>query len=375
MQYDDNYQLCISLFYLIKIMKNMETMKAARWHAAKDIRVENAEVPTPDEHQIRIEVKYAGICGSDLHEYNHGPQIIPVDSPYPLNGHQGVTTLGHEFSGVVDKVGSKVTNFKKGDRVVVEPIFRNKESPYLVTGEYNLSEPLGFVGLTSNGGFASYVVVEDYMVHNMPDNMTFEQGAIVEPAAVAAYGLQKSGIKLGDTILISGAGPIGLLTAQVALAMGASQIFVSDVSQARLKKAKEIGATHIFDATKDNIPQKVKELTGNGVDIFIDAAGVQASFDAGIKSLRNGGTAVLVALFGKPIQHDALDQALRELSIHGIVGYRNIFPEVISLISNGRLPVEKLVTSKISLDEIVDKGFEALISDPSEVKILVDISK
>lgn len=353
----------------------METMKAARWYAAKDIRVEETNIPKPNDNQVKIEVKFAGICGSDLHEYNHGPQLIPVDKPYALNGHQGVTTLGHEFSGVVVETGKNVTKIKKGDRVTVEPIFRNPESPFVPKGEYNLSEPLGFVGLTANGAFAKYVVVEEYMAHKMPDKMTFEQGAIVEPAAVAAYGIQQSGMKMGDTVLITGAGPIGLLTLQVALASGASQVYITDISESRLAKAKEIGATQTFDARDKNIPEKIKELTDVGVDVFIDAAGVQASFDTGIASLRNGGTAVIVALFSKDITHDALDHALRELTIKGIIGYRNIFPEVIALINSGRLPVEKLITNIISLEEIVENGFDALIKDPSEVKILVDISK
>lgn len=353
----------------------MTTMKAARWYAAKDIRVEEANIPTPNDNQVKIEVKFTGICGSDLHEYTHGPQLIPVEKPYPLNMHQGTTTLGHEFSGVVEAVGKNVKNVKKWDRVTIEPIFRNTESPFITTGEYNLSEPLGFVGLTSNGGFAKYTVVEDYMVHKMPDKMTFEQGAIVEPAAVAAYGIQQSGLKMGDTVLIAGAGPIGLLTVQVAVATGASQIFVSDISENRLKKAKEVGASHTFDARDKDIPQKIKMMTGFGVDVFIDAAGVQASFDTGINSLRNGGSAVLVALFMNKVEHNALDQAMRELTIKGIIGYRNIFPQVIALINSGRLPVEKLITSVISLDEIVEKGFEALTKDPSEVKILVDINR
>lgn len=353
----------------------MTMMKAARWYAAKDIRVEETIIPTPNDNQVKIAVKFTGICGSDLHEYTNGPQLIPVDKPYSLNGHQGTTTLGHEFSGVVEEVGKNVKNIKKGDRVTVEPIFKNPESPFIATGEYNLSEPLGFVGLTSNGGFAKYVVVEDYMVHKMPDSMTFEQGAIVEPAAVAAYAIQKSRMKMGDTVLIAGAGPIGLLTVQVALASGASQIFVSDLSENRLRKAKEIGATQTFDARDEEIPQKIREITGKGVDIFIDAAGAQASFDTGINSLRNGGTAVLVALFGKKVTHDALNQTLRELTIIGTAAYRNIFPQVIALINSGKLPVEKLVTSVISLDEIVENGFETLVNDPSEVKILVDINR
>lgn len=353
----------------------MEMMKAARWYAAKDIRVEETEVPFVNANQVKIGVKFAGICGSDLHEYIDGPQLIPVEKPYPLNGHQGTTTLGHEFSGIVEEVGKNVKNIKKGDRVTVEPIFKNPESPFIGTGEYNLSEPLGFVGLTSNGGFAKYVVVEDYMVHKIPDAMSFEQGALVEPAAVAAYAVQRSGMKMGETVFIVGAGPIGLLTVQVAAAMGASQIFVSDLSENRLKKAKEVGATHTFDAKDKDIASTIKKITGNGVDVFIDAAGVQASFDSGINSLKNGGTAVLVALFGKKVTHDALNQTLRELTIIGTAAYRNIFPQTIALISSGKLPVEKLISSVISLDDIVKKGFDTLITDPSEVKILVDIDQ
>lgn len=353
----------------------MNKMKAARWYAAKDIRVEEAEIPSAGKNQVKIAVQFAGICGSDLHEYMHGPMLIPKDKPYPLNGHIGVTTLGHEFSGIVEEVGESVTNVKKGDRVVVEPIFKNFESPFVPNGQYNLAEPLGFVGLTSNGGFAKYTVVEDYMVHKIPDSMTFEQGALVEPAAVAVYAVLQSGLSVGDTVLISGAGPIGLLCLQAAIAAGASTIIVTDISEKRLEKAKSLGATHIINARENDIPNQIRQITGLGVDIYLDAAGVQASYTTGIKSLRSGGTAVLVALFGKDVTYSAFDQVVREITIKGIIAYRNIFPQVIALINSGRMPVEKLVTSKIELDDIVDKGFEALVNSPSEVKILIDINK
>lgn len=349
-------------------------MKVARWHAAKDIRVEQAEIPTAGKKQVKIEVQFTGICGSDLHEYTHGPMLIPVDKPYPLNGHQGVTTLGHEFSGIVSEVGEGVTNVKPGDRVVVEPLFKNPESPFIANGEYNLSEPLGFVGLTSNGGFAKYTVVEDYMVYKIPDTMSFEQGALVEPAAVAVYAVLQSGLKLGNSCVIFGAGPIGLLCVQAAIAAGSPNVIVVDVADKRLEKAKEVGATHIINGKSEDISGQVKKLTNGGADVFLDAAGVQATYDNGIKSLRNGGTAVLVALFGKPVNHDAFDQVVREITVKGIIAYRNIFPQVIQLIDSGRMPVEKLVTQKIKLDNIVADGFEALVSNPSQVKILVDIN-
>ncbi|WP_207382698.1 2,3-butanediol dehydrogenase [Flavobacterium subsaxonicum] len=351
-----------------------KVMKAARWHAAKDIRVEETEVPVAGNKQVQIEVQFAGICGSDLHEYTHGPMLIPVEKPYPLNGHQGVTTLGHEFAGVVSAIGKGVTNVKVGDRVVVEPLFKNPESPFITNGEYNLSEPLGFIGLTSNGGFAKYTVVEDYMVHKIPDTMSFEQGALVEPAAVAVYAVLQSGLKLGQSCLIYGAGPIGLLCVQAAIAAGAANVIVVDIAEKRLEKATEIGATHVINGKTDDIAGQVQKLTNGGADVFLDAAGVQASFDGGIKSLRNGGTAVLVALFGKPVTHNAFDQVVREITIKGIIAYRNIFPQVISLIDSGRMDVEKLVTQKITLDTIVTDGFEALVSNPSQVKILVEIN-
>jgi (R,R)-butanediol dehydrogenase/meso-butanediol dehydrogenase/diacetyl reductase len=353
----------------------MKKMKAARWHAAKDIRVEETEIPTTGAKQVKIEVQFAGICGSDLHEYTHGPMLIPVEKPYPLNGHQGVTTMGHEFAGIITELGAEVKHFKKGDRVVVEPLFRNQDSPFIATGEYNLSEPLGFVGLTSNGGFAKYTVVEDYMVHKIPDTMSFEQGALVEPAAVAVYAVAQSGLKIGQSCLIFGAGPIGLLCVQAALAAGATEVIVVDIAEARLKKAQEIGATKVINGKNENIPEEIKTLTNGGVDIFLDAAGVQASFEGGIASLKNGGTAVLVALFGKPVTHDAFDQVVREITIKATIAYRNNFPQVIDLINRGIMPVEKLVTKRIKLDEIVTEGFEALVSSPSQVKILVDINE
>lgn len=349
------------------------TMKAARWYAAKDIRVETTDIPSTKVGQVKIAVQFAGICGSDLHEYVHGPQLIPVDKLYPLNGHQGVTTLGHEFSGIIEEVGEGVVNLKVGDRVVVEPIFKNFESPFIINGKYNLSEPLGFVGLSGNGGFAPYVVVEDYMVHKIPDTMSFEKGALVEPAAVAVYAVLQSGLQIGQTVLVSGAGPIGLLCVQAALAAGATTVIVTDIAEKRLEKAISIGATHVINAKEEGIPQKIKAITGLGVDVFLDCAGVQASYSTGIESLKNGGTAVLVALFGKPVSTNALDQVLREITVKGIIAYRNIFPQVIALIDSGRMPVEKLVTRKIVLDDIVPQGFEALVNDPTEVKILIDI--
>lgn len=353
-------------------------MKAARSHGAKDIRIEETTIPSVKKTQVKIEVKYVGICGTDLHEYLHGPIIVPMEKPYPLNGHCGVTTLGHEFSGVVVEVGENVgkDRAKQGDRVVVEPVYRNPESVFTARGEYNLSEPLGCIGLMADGAFAKYVVVEDYMVHKIPDSVTFEQGALVEPAAVAVYAVKTSELKLGETCAIFGAGPIGLLCLQAAKAAGAIRTIVIDIAEKRLEKARQLGASLVIDGREEHIPQKIKAFTDQlGVDVYIDAAGVQSTFTTGIASLKNGGRALLVALFGQPLTMDASDIVLRQLSIRGSVCYRHIFPEVIQLIEHKQLDVEQLITRRIKLGRIVKDGFEALATDPAEIKILIDMNE
>ena len=264
---------------------------------------------------------------------------------------------------------------KLGDRVVVEPIFRNPDSVFTAKGEYNLSEPMGFIGLMADGGFAKYVVVESYMVHKIPNSVTFEQGALVEPAAVAVYTVKTSDLQLGETCAIFGAGPIGLLCLQAAKAAGAARVIVVDIAEKRLDKARELGASLIINGHEGNIAEKIKAYTGGiGVDVFIDAAGVQSTFTTGLASLRNGGRAILVALFAQPVSLNASDIVMRQISIKGIVCYRHIFPEVIQLIDNKQLDVERLITRKIKLENIVRDGFEALASDPAEIKILIDMS-
>lgn len=352
-------------------------MKAARYYAAKDIRVEETPIPLVNKNQVKIEVKYVGICGSDLHEYNYGPIMIRMKDPHPFTGHCGVITMGHEFSGVIVEVGDNVHHdvAKPGDRVVVEPLFINPESFYTKTGEYNLSEPSAGIGFSRDGGFAKYVVVEDYMVHKIPESLTFDQGALVEPTAVAVYGVKSSGLQLGESCVIFGAGPVGLLCLQAAIAAGAARIIVVEVAEKRLEKARELGATLVLNGKEENIVQQIKNYTdGLGAHVYFDAAGVQSTFTAGIASLRKGGRAILLALFGKPLTLNAIDLVLREITIKGIAGYRHIFPEVIQLINSRKIDVERIITKTIKLDDIVKDGFEALSNDPSEIKILVNIA-
>ena len=181
-------------------------------------------------------------------------------------------------------------------------------------------------------------------------------------------------IILGETCVIFGAGPVGLLCVQAAIAAGAARIIVVDLAEKRLEKARDLGATLTINAKEKNVPQQIKNYTdGLGADVYLDAAGVQSTFTDGIASLKKGGRAVLVAIFGKPVTLNAMDLVIREITIRGNPGYRHVFPEVIKLIDSKQIDVERLITKKIKLDDIVKEGFEALISDPSQIKILIDI--
>ncbi|WP_275401738.1 alcohol dehydrogenase catalytic domain-containing protein [Salinicola corii] len=228
-----------------------QRMTAARWYQARDIRVERIAVPAlGDPHQVKVKVAACGICGSDLHEYAAGPIFIPVDSPHPLSHDRAPIVMGHEFAGEVVDVGSAVTRVAVGDRVAIEPILSpHRDGAYLME-RYNLSPQLGFHGLSGGGGgFAEYTVVGEHMVHRLPDALSYEQGALVEPAAVGLHAVRQSSLKAGDSAVVFGAGPIGLMVIESLKAAGAASIHAVEVSAARKQRASKLGAV-VHDPTE-----------------------------------------------------------------------------------------------------------------------------
>ncbi|SEO73491.1 alcohol dehydrogenase catalytic domain-containing protein [Aquisalimonas asiatica] len=219
------------------------TMKAAVWYEARDLRVEAVDIPAlEDPHQVKVKVAACGICGSDLHEYAAGPIFVPVDAPHPMSGERAPIVMGHEFAGEVVAVGESVTRVKPGDRVAIEPILSPHRDGAYVMEQYNLTPLLGFHGLSGGGGgFAEYTVLGEHMVHPMPDDLSFEQGALIEPAAVALHAVRQSGLRAGDTAAVFGAGPIGLMVIEALKAAGAAAIYAVEVSPSRRAKAQELG--------------------------------------------------------------------------------------------------------------------------------------
>lgn len=346
-------------------------MKAAVWHGVKDIRVEEVELRAIREEEVKVKVAWAGICGSDLHEYEEGPVFVPVDVKAELTGEVAPLTMGHEFAGIIEEVGAKVTDFKAGDRVVINPTltYRNKHE------DVDRYDGFNFIGLHGDGGFAEYVNVPVTNIHRLADNLTLQDGALVEPMAVAVQAVKDAGVTLGDSVAVFGAGPIGLLTVIAAKASGASKVIVLDLSDERLEKAKELGATHVINSGKENPVQAVRAIVADGVDVSFEVAGVAPTFKQAIDVTKPRGNMMIVSIFARPIEWNPMQLTNTGVNVLSSIVYTpSIFQRTIDAMSSGQLNPQGIITSQIELDEIVDKGFKTLTNDKTQSKILVAIS-
>ncbi|MER1987597.1 MAG: 2,3-butanediol dehydrogenase [Solibacillus sp.] len=347
-------------------------MKAALWYKAKDIRVEQIEEPKVTTGRVKIKVAWTGICGSDLHEYVAGPIFVPVNEPHYVSKDVAPIVMGHEFSGIVEEVGEGVTSVKPGDKVVVEPILACGECAACKKGKYNICKHLGFHGLSGGGGgFAEYTVVDERWVHKMPEGLSLEQGALVEPAAVALHAVRMSKLKAGDKAVVFGVGPIGLLVIEALKVAGASEIYAVELSKERGAKALELGAKAVINPAEEDAVARIQELTNGGADVAFEVTGVPVVLKQAIDSTTFEGETIIVSIWEKEASFQPNNIVLSERSMKGIIAYRDIFPAVMDLMTQGYFPAEELVTKRISLDEVVSEGFETLVNEKNQIKILV----
>ena len=351
-------------------------MRAALFHAAKDIRIE--EVADPSEnlgpHQVLVEPQWCGICGTDLHEYLAGPIVTPPE-PHALTGATLPQILGHEFSADVVAVGDAVTNVAAGDRVSIMPLAYCRECAFCVRGLNQLCTRMGCVGLSWPwGGFAPRAVVEDYQAWRLPDALSYEQGAMIEPAAVAAYGVARGGVVPGDRVLVSGAGPIGALTVLAAYAAGAGEVFLSEPNPQRAAWAQGLDTAAVLDPTSVDVAEWLRDRTGGlGVDVAVECSGTERGLQAAIGAVRTRGTVAQVGLHVAPAAIDPMRLAEREITLVGTWAYDvHEWPRYMAQVASGAFPVEKVITDKIGIDDVVTRGFDVL-TDPTadQIKILV----
>jgi len=353
-------------------------MKAARWYGKQDIRIETLEVPKPAADEALIQVKRCGICGTDLHEYVYGAQTLWVDKPHPLTGHMGPLVMGHEFSGVITELGRDVDNqqWKVGDRVCVMPLMHCGKCKYCRMGLEHLCESFAAIGLQwPYGGFGEYCTVKDYQLIKLPDNVTFEQGACIEPLCVALYGIRRGNLQIGDKLLITGGGPTASLTLLGAQAAGASFIYMTEIQPGRRARCEEWGASLVFDPAKVNVGEEIKKLTdGYGVDIAIECTGAEAAIRDAFASLRKRGMYVQSGLPVSEVSLPVFDWAYRDYNLCGLWCFNTYdFEASVALVASGRIEVEKIVTRVMKVEE-TKEAFDILSADMSGKEVKIQIS-
>jgi len=349
-------------------------MRALRFHAARDLRIEELDEPgAPGPGEVVVRVATCGICGTDLHEYVAGPIVTPVE-PHPLTGAQNPQILGHEFSGEVVATGSGVTSVREGDRVAIMPLAYCGSCAYCRRGLQHLCATMGCVGLSHAwGGMGALATVAEYQVVRLPDAVSYEQGALIEPTAVAAYGVERAGVQPGDRVLVTGAGPIGALAALCAHGAGAATVYVSEPNPARRARAEALGVAVVVDPSEIDVPAFLHEETeGLGVDVAIECSGHPNGFNAAIASLRRRGTLAQTGLFVGEASVEPMLWSLNDLSIIGTWCYWVYdFDRIAAQIGAGSLPVERVVTSTVGLDDAPDAFARLASGAADEIKVLV----
>jgi len=340
-------------------------MKAAVLHKPLDLRVEEVSIPQIGSNEVLVKMKRVGVCGSDIHFYLEG-SIASFIVKKPL-------ILGHECAGEIMEIGGEVKDLKIGQRVVIEPGFTCGKCEYCKTGRYNLCREVKFYAAPPyDGAFAEYVSAPEQNVYVMPDEMSYEEGAMIEPLAVGMMATKMGEVMAQDIVAVLGAGPIGQMALQAAKTYGVPEIFVTDVADYRLEYAKKFGANEVINTAKENIMEKIMELTDNkGIDIVIEASGASSAIQQSIDIVRPGGRIVLVGYPPKDVQMPLNKVISKELRIQGIHRYANVFPAAIKAVSSGKAVVKPFVTNVFSLEQI-NEAFEVNINktgNPMKIQI------
>ena len=313
-------------------------------------KIELGEAPMPKigPDDVLIKVQSVGVCGSDLHYYRSGAiGDFKVEFPF---------VLGHEAAGVVEDVGENVTTLKKGDRVCMEPGVPCMKCEECLSGHYNLCRDVRFWATPPYDGVLSeYIAHPAAFTFKIPDNMSFTEGALVEPLAIGLHACNMGGVKLGQTVAIMGAGCIGLVTLLAAKAYGATRIIVGDVLDKRLDKARELGAIAV-NTKEEAFVAKVMELTeGRGADVCIDCAGFSATVDSWLSCAKPAGVVIIVGLGQDRVDgFNTSIMSTKELTVKSIFRYRNLYPTAINAIADGRIDVESIVSHRFTFDDTIN---------------------
>ncbi len=330
-------------------------------------KIEFREIPIRDlkENEVLIKIMRIGVCGSDIHVY-HGKHPY---TPYPV-------TQGHEVSGMIEKIGSKVTNLKLGDKVTIQPQVVCGKCHSCLHGNYHICDELKVMGFQTTGMASEFFVAEADRVLKLPDEMSFEQGAMIEPMAVACGVFTKTEDLNGLNVVVLGAGPIGNLTAQTAKALGAKSVLITDVSNFRLEIAKKVGIDYTINPLKQNLSEEIVRAFGpDKADVIIECVGINQTIDDAIANARKGTDIILVGVFGdKPVVDLSLVGA-HELRLIGMLMYQTKeYLKAIELVHSGKVILEPLMTDHFSFENY-DKAYQYIEEKKDKVmKVFIDVN-
>ena len=333
--------------------------RAAVLYAPHDVRMEERPMPQAGPKDVLVEVKAVGVCGSDVHYYEHG-RIGPYIVRQPL-------ILGHESAGVIVAVGTDVPQSRIGERVAIEPGIPDGTCEQCRTGHYNLCQNVRFFGTPPiDGAFANYVTVPTQFAYTLPDNMSHEEGAIIEPLSVGLWACRKARLRGGDHVLITGAGPVGMLAMKVVFALGVAAVTITDVSPQRLERARQLGATHTINVAEQPLAQ-----AGVQADVLLECSGNQRALTEGIRSLLPAGVAVVVGM--NPGEELSVPMSFiqnHEIILTGTFRYANTYADAIALVATGRIEVRSIITGRYPLEE-AEQALQATKQDPTNIKSIV----
>jgi L-iditol 2-dehydrogenase len=333
--------------------------RAAIMYGTHDIRLEDVPVPEPGPKEVLVEIEAVGVCGSDVHYYEEG-RIGSFVVREPL-------ILGHESMGIIVALGEDATKHELGERVALEPGVPDMTCRECRAGRYNLCPNVRFFATPPiNGAFANYVAIHEDFAFTLPDNLSDNAGALMEPLSVGIWACRKAQVEAGDHVLVTGAGPIGLLAMQVALAQGATEVTITDVAPERLAMARKTGATRTINVSEEPLSD-----AGVEVDALIECSGNPRALGDGIRCIRPAGIAVVVGMGSG--EESSIPLAFiqnREITLTGTFRYANTYPAAIELATTGKVDLDAIVTSYYGLND-TEEALQVSRKDPGNVKPMV----
>jgi L-iditol 2-dehydrogenase len=334
-----------------------DTMRAAVLHAPHRVALEQRPVPVPAPEQVLVRVRSVGLCGSDVHYYEHGRIGDHVVSS-PL-------VLGHEPSGEIVACGDRATRHRPGQRVSLEPGVPCLTCTQCLAGRYNLCPRMTFFATPPvDGAFCEYVVLHEAFAHPVPDSMSDDSAALLEPLSVAVWACTKADVSTGSRVLVTGAGPVGLLALQTANALGAAEVLVCDLSPERLALARDLGATAVVDVGEQGLDD-----TGFEADVLLECSGSARATADGVRRVGRAGRVVLVGMGGDEVTLPLAHVQQHELVVTGTFRYANTWPTATAL-AGGDVELDRLATHRFGLGE-VDDALTVTGRDPTAVKAVV----